>query len=144
MEPCCPGPPSSDACSFSHLTFYQGPLPLPHLAIYCCNLLTSKMLHIRPHLGQGVPRVLPSTWWGPMGQVLRGTPCTHPSLISFRSPRLGSIHPICKYLRRDGVYLFHLIGTGRGITTSFMPFPEQGRDAGIALLYWSPYCHSSH
>lgn len=50
---------------------------------------------------------------------------------------MGSIHPICKYLRRDGVYLFRLIGTGRGITSS-VPFPEQGRGAGIALLYWSP------
>lgn len=137
--------PRMPAAPVTLLTFYQGPLPLPHLAIYCCNLLTSKMLHNRPHLGQGeFPGSAPPLGGAPWGQVLRGTPCTHPSLISFRSPRLGSIHPICKYLRRDGVYLFHLIGTGRGITTSSMPFPEQGRDARIALLYWSPYCHSSH
>lgn len=36
-----------------YFNFLPGTPPLPHLAIYCCNLLTSKMLHNRPHLGQG-------------------------------------------------------------------------------------------
>ena len=119
-----------------YFNFLPGTPPLPHLAIYCCNLLTSKMLHNRPHLGQGeFPGSSPPLGGAPWGQVLRGTPCTHPSVVSSRSPRLGSFYPICKYLRRDGVYLFHLIGTGRGNRKSFMSFPEQGWDAGIALWY---------
>lgn len=47
--------------------FYQELLPLPHLAIYCCNLLTSKMLHNRPHLGQGGSPGLPLHLAGPCG-----------------------------------------------------------------------------
>lgn len=80
--------------------FLPGTPPLPHLAIYCCNLLTSKMLHNRPHLGQGVPRVLPSTWWGPVGPGAERNPCTCPSHF-LQEPRVG-LHPSHLQIPQEG------------------------------------------
>lgn len=63
----------SPSFSYPTLILYWEPLPLPHLVIYCCNSLTSKMLHNRPHLGQGGSPGLPPPLGGtPWGQVLRG------------------------------------------------------------------------
>lgn len=122
-----------------YFNFLPGTPPLPHLAIYCCNLLTSKMLHNRPHLGQGeFPGSSPPLGGAPWGPGAERNPL-YPPITRFPPGAPGWALSIPFANTSGGMgYLFHLIGTGRGIMTSFMPFPEQGRDAGIALLYWSP------
>lgn len=82
----CPGPPACHPTA----TFYREPLPLPHLAIYCCNLLTSNMLHNRPHSGQGrSPGLLPAARRGPTGPGAEGSPLPPPTTC-FPLPVLGS------------------------------------------------------
>jgi hypothetical protein len=78
--------------SYPTLIFYRNPSPLPHLAIYCCNLLTSKMLHNRPHLGQGgSPGSPPSTWQDPVGPGAEGSlSVPHPLLASPCLPWWGA------------------------------------------------------
>lgn len=72
-----------------YFNFLPGTPPLPHLAIYCCNLLTSKMLHNRPHGSGRVPRVLPSTWWGPMGPGAERNPLYPPITHFLPEPQVG-------------------------------------------------------
>lgn len=87
----CPGPPACHPTA----TFYREPLPLPHLAIYCCNLLTSNMLHNRPHSGQGrSPGLLPAARRGPMGPGAEGSPLPPPTTCfppRLGEPRLGAV-----------------------------------------------------
>lgn len=100
--------------------------PLPHLAIYCCNLLTSKML-----LGSlGLPPSLGRALWS---QVLRGASLC-PMSVAFPFPHGGSLvghWPIGKYVEGKGRnevlgFLICLIGTGKGIMSHFTSFPERG------------------
>ena len=102
----CPGPPACHPTA----TFYREPLPLPHLAIYCCNLLTSNMLHNRPHSGQeGSPGLLPATRRGPVGPGAEGSPLPPPT-TSFSPPSPGAPQvgrwPILKYLVGEGGWGF--------------------------------------
>lgn len=73
-----------------YFSFLPGTPPLPHLAIYCCNLLTSKMLHNRPHLGQGeFPGSSPPLGGAPWGPGAERNPLYPPVSCFFQEPQVG-------------------------------------------------------
>jgi hypothetical protein len=87
------------------------------LAIYCCKILTSKILHNRPHLGQGgSPESPPTLGRTPRGQVLRGASLypTHYLLPPY-TPRRG--------------------GTKLGSDLFTNTSRERGRDGVIAIPF---------
>lgn len=132
------------------LIFYQEPLPLPHLAIYCCNLLTSNMLHNRPHLGQGgSPGLPPSTWQGPVGPGAEGSlSVPYSSLVSpcpSGGPWLGT-GPLANTSRgrgRDGVITFVSLELEEGSCLT-MPFPEWEGHWDRTPVLATAICHSSY
>lgn len=133
----CPGPPACHPTA----TFYREPLPLPHLAIYCCNLLTSNMLHNRPHSGREGPRgSSPPLGGAPWGQVLRGPPAPTHHLLPcppLGKPRLGA-GPFTNTSseRGDGVSLF----LDRELEADSRPARRPSREGGARSHSCAGHC----
>lgn len=122
-----------------HFNSLPGTPPLPHLAIYCCNLLTSKMLHHRPHLGQGeFPGSSPPLGGAPWGQVLKGT-SLHLTHHLFPPEPPAGLCPSHLQIPQEGwgVSVSFNWNWKRDRSCPLCP-SRSGRDAGIALLYWTP------
>lgn len=127
-SPGCRDPLPRSPCLSLHFSFLPG-APPPHLAVDCCNLMTSNMLYNRLHSEQGGS---PTPLVGPHGPRYQGE-----SLCSLPSPALGNgCWPVHKYLieEGDGVSLFHCAGGGSRPARH----PSQEVGAVIRLLYRPP------
>lgn len=76
-----PGPLPRSPCLSPHLNFLPG-APPPHLAVYCCNLMTSNMLHSRE---APLTHVV-----GPYGPRCQGEPLCLLLLTCFPPPHWGT------------------------------------------------------
>lgn len=107
---CCGSPGCWDPCPEPLLVtplYLSTWSPLPHLAVYCCNLMTSNMLYNRPHSEQGGS--LPTHLVGPHGPRCQGEPLCSLPITCFPplhwGPQAGC-WPVHKYIIGEGGWGF--------------------------------------